>query len=87
MRETFIEEEPRITRPEMRGPSSGSLKQDSINNLLSGLKTKQINVEENRELNQGSTISIEDLRELTGAKIPKSKRKQKSDKNIVSLDI
>ena len=83
----FYKEEPRITRPEMRGPSSGSLKQDSINNLLSGLKTKQINVEENRELNQGSTISIEDLRELTGAKIPKSKRKQKSDKNIVSLDI
>jgi hypothetical protein len=83
----FYKEEPRITRPEMRGPSNGSLKQDSINNLLSGLKTKQINVEENRELNQGSTISIEDLRELTGAKIPKSKRKQKSDKNIVSLDI
>ena len=83
----FQGDEPRITRPEMRGPSSGSLKQDSINNLLSGLKTKQINVEENRELNQGSTISIEDLRELTGAKIPKSKRKQKSDKNIVSLDI
>lgn len=83
----FREDEPRITRPEMRGPSNGSLKQDSINNLLSGLKTKQINVEENRELNQGSTISIEDLRELTGAKIPKSKRKQKSDKNIVSLDI
>lgn len=83
----FQEDESRITRPEMRGPSNGSLKQDSINNLLSGLKTKQINVEENRELNQGSTISIEDLRELTGAKIPKSKRKQKSDKNIVSLDI
>ena len=83
----FQEDEPRITRPEMRGPSSSSLKQDSINNLLSGLKTKQINVEETKELNQGSTISIEDLRELTGAKIPKSKRKQKSDKNIVSLDI
>ena len=83
----FQEDEPRITRPEMKGPSSGSLKQDSINNLLSGLKTKQINIEENKDLNQGSTISVEDLKELTGAKIPKSKRKQKSDKNIVSLDI
>tara|TARA_B110001452_G_C15238069_1_gene428686 strand:+ start:1038 stop:2600 length:1563 start_codon:yes stop_codon:yes gene_type:complete len=76
--------EPRITRPEMRGPTS---KQTDINSLLSGLKTKQINVNEARENNELSTISIEDLKELTGAKIAKSKRKQKSDKNIVSLDI
>ena len=72
--------EERITRPEMKGPNA---KQSEINSLLSGLKTKQINVD-NKE---SSTISIEDLRELTNAKIPKSKRKQKSDKNIVSLDI
>ena len=72
--------EERIARPEMKGPNA---KQSEINSLLSGLKTKQINVD-NKE---SSTISIEDLRELTNAKIPKSKRKQKSDKNIVSLDI
>ena len=48
---------------------------------------KGLKFEETKELNQGSTISVEDLKELTGAKIPKSKRKQKSDKNIVSLDI
>lgn len=72
--------EERIARPEMKGPNT---KQSEINSLLSGLKTKQINVD-NKE---SSTISIDDLKELTNAKIPKSKRKQKSDKNIVSLDI
>ena len=72
--------EERISRPEMKGPSS---RQNEINSLLNGLKTKQINVD-NKE---SSTISIEDLKDLTNAKIPKSKRKQKSDKNIVSLDI
>lgn len=72
--------EERISRPEMRGPSS---KQSEINSLLSGLKTKQISVD-NKE---SSTISIDDLKDLTNAKVPKSKRKQKSDKNIVSLDI
>jgi hypothetical protein len=79
-------DEPRITRPEMKGPTVSS-KQTDINNLLGGLKTKQVNMQENKEFNQASTISVEDLRELTNAKIPKSKRKQKSDKNIVSLDI
>ena len=84
--EGLAREEPRITRPEMKGPSTNS-KQNDINNLLSGLKTKQINVPDTKDKNEASTISIEDLKELTDAKIPKSKRKQKSDKNIVSLDI
>ena len=78
--ERYADNEERISRPEMRGPSS---KQSEINSLLSGLKTKQINVD-NKEL---STISIDDLKDLTNVKVPKSKRKQKSDKNIVSLDI
>ena len=34
-----------------------------------------------------STISIDELKELNGAKMPKSRRKNKSDKNIISLDI
>tara|TARA_Y100000741_G_C18256215_1_gene559051 strand:+ start:342 stop:1805 length:1464 start_codon:yes stop_codon:yes gene_type:complete len=72
--------EERISRPEMRGPTA---RQSDINSLLSGLKTKQVNVD-NKE---ASTISIDDLKDLTNAKVPKSKRKQKSDKNIVSLDI
>ena len=69
----------------MKGPSVSS-KQADINNLLSGLKTKQVNMNETKD-NNASTISIDDLKELTNAKMPKSKRKQKSDKNIVSLDI
>ena len=81
-------EEERITRPEMRGPtSSGPPQNQNIASLLSGLKTKQVDVNEKKN-NEASTISVEDLKELTNAKIPtKSKRKQKSDKNIVSLDI
>lgn len=78
--------EQRITRPEMKGPSVAPPNQN-IASLLSGLKTKQVDVNEKIN-NESSTISIEDLRDLTNAKIPtKSKRKQRSDKNIVSLDI
>jgi hypothetical protein len=83
-----IYDEPRITRQEMRGPSPNTHTaiptHNAVNDLLSGLKTKQININQN---NEASTISIEDLKDLTSAKVPKSKRKQKSDKNIVSLDI
>jgi phosphate/sulfate permease len=78
--------EQRITRPEMKGPSVAPSSQN-IASLLSGLKTKQVDINEKRN-NESSTISIEDLRDLTNAKIPtKSKRRQRSDKNIVSLDI
>lgn len=76
--------EERITRPEMQGPSRPS---SEITSLLGGLKTKQVDINNTRQ-NEASTISVEDLKELTSAKIPgKTKRKQKSDKNIVSLDI
>jgi hypothetical protein len=82
------------TRPEMKGPAD-------ISDILSGLKTKTINIQEapsssNMNANmgsntndEGSTISISELRELqTEGSIPKrSKRRQKSDKNTVSLDI
>jgi len=78
--------EQRITRPEMKGPSAAPSSQN-IASLLSGLKTKQVDVNDKRN-NESSTISIEDLRDLTNAKIPtKSNRRQRSDKNIVSLDI
>jgi hypothetical protein len=80
------------TRPEMKGPSD-------INDILSGLKTKTINIQEpqqtntnmnmNMNTNDSSTISINDLKDLqTDANVPKrSKRRPKSDKNTVSLDI
>jgi len=80
-----VNNEQRINRPEMRGPTfSNSSKQQTIGNILSGLKTKQIDID-NKD---GSTISVEELKELSDTtKITKSKRKQKSDKNTVSLDI
>ena len=75
----------RITRPEMRGPSIVSPPNQSISSLLNGLKAKQADSNIN---NESSTISIEDFKDLTNARIPtKSKRRQKSDRNIVSLDI
>jgi len=79
----------RITRPEMRGPSVVPSQNQNIASLLNGLKAKQFDNNSNEmTTNEMSTISIEDLKDLTNAKIPtKSKRKQRSDKNIVSLDI
>jgi hypothetical protein len=70
-------------RVEMRGPSD-------ISDLLSGLKTKTINIQENQKNNNNdSTISISDLKDLQGdGNMPKrSKRRTKSDKNSISLDI
>ena len=81
-------------RPDMKGPGD-------ITDILSGLKTKTINISEQQphslnnnndvyiDDNNSSTISINDLKDIqTGANVPKrSKRKPKSDKNTVSLDI
>jgi hypothetical protein len=84
-----------MNRPDMKGPSD-------ITDILSGLKTKTINIQEppsvntnnntnnnNENNNNSSTISISDLADLQGAgNVPKrSKRRPKSDKNTVSLDI
>jgi len=63
------------TRPEMKGPGD-------INDLLSGLKKKTINTD------MSSTISAQDMKEMMDAKAPlKTKRRQKSDKNTISLDM
>jgi hypothetical protein len=80
----------RQTRPEMKGPSD-------ISDILSGLKTKTINIQEAQKGNDmndigsssSSTISISDLKDLQSeGNVPKrSKRRPKSDKNTVSLDI
>jgi hypothetical protein len=78
----------RITRPEMKGPSVLTPQNQSISSLLNGLKAKKYDNNSETNYNEASTISIDDLKDLTNAKIPtKSKRKQKSDRNIVSLDI
>ena len=81
-------------RPDMKGPSD-------ISDILSGLKTKTINISdqprnqasaspfEDNQDNNSSTISINELKDLQNdANIPKkTRRKPKSDRNTVSLDI
>ena len=77
-------------RPEMKGPSD-------ISSLLSGLKMKTVTVDSGSK-NQsngggagavgGSTISASDLNEMKNDNMPsKSKRKQKSDRTSISLEI
>ena len=70
----------RTQRPDMKGPSD-------ISSILGGLKTK--NVEVRMQDMNNSTISVDDVRSLNQeGNIPKrSKRRPKSDKNTVSLDI
>jgi len=79
-------------RPEMKGPSD-------ISDILSGLKTKTINIHETSNEKKGvsepalpmesSTISISDLKELQAdGNLPKkSRRRNGSNKNTISLDI
>jgi hypothetical protein len=73
-------------RPDMKGPSD-------ISDILSGLKTKTIDIKPRdtvvEDINNSSTISIDDLKSIqSDANVPKrSRRKPKSDKNTVSLDI
>jgi len=68
-------------RAEMKGPSD-------ISSILSGLKTKTINIQNPPAEDKGSTISISELKELQNDNMPsKSKRKQKSERNTISLDI
>jgi hypothetical protein len=75
--------EQKSRRPEMRGPSA------DVSDMMSRLKTKTINIQEAQQQGNDSTISISDLKDLQaeGSVPKKSKRRQKSDKNTVSLDI
>ena len=73
------------SRPEMKGPSD-------ISDILSGLKTKTINIQEPAQqaaTNDSSTISISDLKEMQSeGNMPKrSGRRKKSASNTISLDI
>jgi hypothetical protein len=67
------EEMPVPPRQEMRGP-------DNINSILSGLN-KKIDLNDRNE----STISIEEIDNMTN--IPTARRKRRSDKNSISLEI
>ena len=84
---------PPQSRPEMRGPSA------DIDNFLFGLKkaptTSVATSLENEDSQRGynihgddSMVSIASLKDLQNTKMPKqSKRRNKSEKNIISLDI
>jgi hypothetical protein len=73
----------RSARPEMKGPANSD-----IDNILAGLKTKSVNIQQKDK--EDSVISANSMGQYsTGSKAPKrtQKRKQKSDKNVISLDI
>ena len=63
----------------MKGPAN-------IKDILSGLKTKKINLKEEKP---GSVASVHDLEELgkTNLDKPKKSRRKKSEKNVVHLSI
>jgi hypothetical protein len=73
-------------RPEMRGPQNSD-----IDNILAGLKTRTVDIHAPiAPTEDDSMISISSLRDAQMGNMPKrttSRRKQRSDKNIVSLDI
>lgn len=71
-------------RKEMRGPSSQG---QDLRDILSGLKTKKINI---GEKSPGSTISVNELDEMNNTDMnrpKKSRRKPKSERNTVSLNL
>ena len=66
-------------RPEMKGPSE-------LDDILSGLKTKKINL---KQADEKSTVSISELQDMKDSleKPKKSRRKkQKSERNTISLN-
>jgi hypothetical protein len=75
-------------RPEMRGPQSSD-----IDNILAGLKTRSVNIHEQpaqqASLEDDSVISIASLKDMQNSNMPKrsNRRKNRSDKNTISLDI
>jgi hypothetical protein len=83
----------RIERPEMRGPQS-----TDIDNILSGLKTRNVNIHESStpsvpesamRTEDDSMISISSLRDLQNGNMPKrsNRRRNGSSRNTISLDI
>ena len=75
-------------RPEMKGPSD-------INDILSGLKTKTIDIQKpappvqhDVPIHENSTISISDLKSLQSeSNMPKKSKRRGKNTNTVSLDI
>tara|TARA_B110000495_G_scaffold200440_1_gene215701 strand:- start:793 stop:2178 length:1386 start_codon:yes stop_codon:yes gene_type:complete len=69
----------RTPRPEMKGPSD-------LTDILSGLKTKKINI---AQKDTNSVVSVSELNEMKNTvleKPKKSRRKAKSERNTISLN-
>ena len=69
----------------MKSPSSAAT---DVENILSSLKTKNIEIEQKDDA--GSTVSISELKEMSmmdGKGPSRSKRRKGSEKNVISLDI
>jgi len=77
---TAAETQSRSVRPEMTGPRNMD-----IDNILSGLKTKNVNISNDDD----SLVSLSSLNDINGTAMPKksARRRNRSDKNVISLDI
>ena len=68
-------------RPEMKGPSD-------LDDILSGLKTKKINLKSQKDKDSASVVSVSELNDMKDSleKPKKSRRKPKSERNTISLN-
>jgi hypothetical protein len=70
-----------LRRPEMSGPRN-----TNVDSILSGLKTKTVDLNQKRD--EDSVVSVSSLKDLQDATMPRSGKGRKgSNKNVVSLDI
>uniref|UniRef100_A0A6C0HUH0 Uncharacterized protein n=1 Tax=viral metagenome TaxID=1070528 RepID=A0A6C0HUH0_9ZZZZ len=83
------QQQPQQNRPEMRGPQT-----TDIDNILSGLKTRNVNIHEQSQqetinTEDDSMISISSLKDLQNGNMPKrsARRKSNNSRNTISLDI
>lgn len=73
----------RTPRPEMKGP-----KNNELDDILSGLKTRTINIQEEKKITDNdSVISLNSIKDIENNKMPKKAKKNNSAKNVISLDI
>lgn len=68
-------------RPDMKGPSD-------LDDILSGLKTKTINIQQSEDNNNSSTISISDLKDLQkDGNLPKRTKRKSNKTTLNSLSL
>ncbi len=80
-RDNFASVKKSNRRAEMKGPSD-------LDDILSGLKTKKINLKSQKNKDSASVVSITELNEMKDSleKPKKSRRKPKSERNTISLN-